>query len=152
MVKMYPVSLTDAERLLLRYTMSRGKAAARTITRARILLKADESEEGPAHTDELIATTLDVGVRSVERLRKRAVTEGVEAALHDRPASAHKPCTLDGTQEARLTALACSQPPSGQGRWSLRLLAAEFGTRDDGAVVSHELVRRTLKKTSSSRT
>lgn len=152
MVKMYTVSLTEAERLLLRHTVSRGRAAARTMTRARILLRADEGEHGPGDTDEVIATTLDVGVRSVERLRQRAVREGVEAALRDRVRSGHKPCTLDGAQEARLTALACSQPPLGRGRWSLRLLAATFSTRDDGAVVSRELVRRTLKKTSSSRT
>jgi len=150
MVKMYTVSLTEAERLLLQHTVSRGKASARTITRARILLKADESEDGPAHSDTVIASTLDVGRRTVERLRQRSVTEGVETALHDRPPSAHKPCTLDGADEARLTALACSQPPSGQGRWSLRLLAAEFCKREDGTPVSHELVRRTLKKTSSS--
>lgn len=152
MVKMYTVSLSEAERLLLRQTVSRGKASARTITRARILLKADEGEDGPGATDDVIATTLDVGVRTVERLRQRAVTEGVEAALHARVPSSRMACALDGAQEARLTALACSQPPTGKGRWSLRLLAAEFGTRDDGAVVSHELVRRTLKKTSSSRT
>jgi transposase len=150
MVKMYSVSLTEAERLLLRHTVSRGKASARTLTRARILLKADEGADGPGKSDAVIATTLDVGVRSVERLRQRAVTESVAAALQDRPRSGQKPCTLDGAQEARLTALACSQPPSGQGRWSLRLLATEFGKREDGATVSHELVRRTLKKTSSS--
>jgi len=133
-----------------RDTVSRGTASARTITRARILLKADESEDGPAESDTVIASTLDVGRRTVERLRQRSVTEGVETALHDRPPSAHKPCTLDGADEARLTALACSQPPSGKGRWSLRLLAAEFSKREDGTPVSHELVRRTLKKTSSS--
>jgi transposase len=152
MVKVYAVSLTEAERVLLQGTVTRGKSAARTITRARILLRADESEDGPGDPDEVIATTLDVGVRTVERLRQRAVTEGVEAALQDRPRSGRKPCTLDGAQEARLTALACSQPPAGKGRWSLRLLAAAFSTREDGAPVSHELVRRTLKKTSSSRT
>ncbi len=151
MVKMYTVSLTEAERLLLQRTVSRGTTAARTITRARILLKADESEDGPAESDAVIASSLDVGRRTVERLRQRSMTEGVETALHDRPPSVHKPCTLDGAHEARLTALACSQPPTGKGRWSLRLLAAAFSTREDGTPVSHELVRRTLKKTSSSR-
>ncbi len=115
MVKMHTVSLTEAERLLLQRTVSRGTAAARTITRARILLKADESDDGPAESDAVIASTLDVGRRTVEWLRQRSVSEGVETALHDRPASAHKPCTLDGAQEARLTALACSQPPTGTG-------------------------------------
>ncbi len=148
MVKMYSVSLTEAQRLLLRQTVSRGKASARTITRARILLKADASEEGPGESDTVIATILDVGVRTIERLRQRAVTEGVEAALRDRPRSGHKPCVLDGAQGARLVALACSAPPKGRKRWSLRLLATEFGKQDQGAQVSHELVRRTLKKTS----
>ena len=81
MVKMYTVSLTEAERLLLRHAVSRGKAPARTITRARILLKADVGEDGPGETDQVIATTLDVGVRSVERIRQRAAIEGVELSL-----------------------------------------------------------------------
>jgi transposase len=151
MVKMYTVALTEAERLLLRQTVSRGTSSARTITRARILLKADESKDGPGESDTLIATTLDIGIRTVERVRQRAVTDGVEAALQDRPRSGQKSCTLDGAQEARLIALACSQPPTGRKRWSLRLLATEFSARADGASVSYELVRRTLKKTSSSR-
>lgn len=148
MVKMYSVSLSEAERLLLQQTVSRGSASARTITRARILLKADDSEHGPACTDTVIADALEVSIRTVERTRERAVIDGVEAALHARPPSAITPQKLDGAQEARLTALACSQPPRGKKRWSLRLLATTFNGQQSDATVSHELVRRTLKKTS----
>jgi hypothetical protein len=148
MVKIYAVSLSEAERLLLHRTVSRGTASARTITRARILLKADDGEAGPACTDTVIAEALEVSVRTIERLRERAVTDGVAAALHARPPAATTPMKLDGAQEARLTALACSQPPRGKKRWSLRLLAATFNGQQSETRVSHELVRRTLKKTS----
>jgi len=148
MVKMYVVSLAEAERLLLQQTVSRGTASARTITRARILLKADEGEEGPGCTDTVIAEALEVSIRTIERTRERAVTDGVEAAIHARPPCATTPKKLDGAQEARLTALACSQPPRGKKRWSLRLLATTFNGQQSEAAVSHELVRRTLKKTS----
>jgi transposase len=148
MVKMYSVALREAERLLLQQTVSRGTASARTITRARILLKADAGDAGPACTDTVIADALEVSIRTIERTRERAVTEGVEAALHARPPAATTPKKLDGAQEARLTALACSQPPRGKKRWSLRLLAATFNGQQSEASVSHDLVRRTLKKTS----
>lgn len=152
MAKLYSIALSEAERLFLKQTVSRGTSPARTITRARVLLRADEGEAGPADSDSVIASTLEVDLRTVERIRKRAATEGIEAALQHRPPVRTKPCTLDGAGEARLTALACSTPPAGHARWSLRLLATEFGKREDGTAVSHELVRRTLKKTSSPRT
>src|SRR5438132_622401 len=100
MVKIYTVSLSDAERHPLEQTISRGTTSARTITRARILLKADEAEGGSAWTDALIADALRVSVRTIERTRERAVTEGVEAALHARPPSATTPTELDGAREA----------------------------------------------------
>ena len=148
MAKLYVVSLTEAERLLLKRTVSRGTGSARTITRARILLRADTGEDGPGDTDLVIASTLDVGIRTVERVRQRAVAEGAEAAIHDRPRTSEPNGKLDGAEEARLIALACTAPPTGKKRWSLRLLTAEFGRRPEGADISHELVRRTLKKTS----
>lgn len=148
MAKLYVVSMSEAERLLLKQTVSRGAASARTITRARILLRADTSEDGPGDTDLMIASTLDVGIRTVERLRQRAVTEGVEAAIHDHPRASAPNGKLDGAGEARLIALACTVPPRGKKRWSLRLLATAFGQQPEGVDVSHELVRRTLKKTS----
>jgi transposase len=149
MVKMYTVSLTDAERQVLTETAREGTAPNRFATRARILLVADEGEEGPAWPDTIIAEAFAVSVPTVERLRKRATTEGVEAALEERR---HRvtPGKLDGAQEARLTALACTQPPQGRERWTLHLLADTFGTQEGGAQISYETVRRTLKKVNSS--
>ncbi len=146
MAKLYAVALSDAERLLLQQTIKKGKASARTTTRARILLKADAGPEGPEWTDTKIAEAVEVSRPTIERLRKRAMTEGVEAALQDRPKWENRHGKLDGEQEARLTALACSTPPAGQKRWTLHLLANYFGNRE-GVPVSYELVRRILKKT-----
>ena len=136
MVKLYPVSLSDVKRVLLTHTARRPTAPNRLTTRARILLVADEGEEGPGWSDSVIAEAFAVSVATVERLRKRAVTEGVEAALEERR---HRvlPGKLDGAQEARLTALACREPPTGRHRWTLQLLAEEFGKRDGGAQISY---------------
>jgi primosomal protein N' len=120
MAKLYAVALSDAERLLLQQTIKKGKASARTTTRARILLKADAGPEGPEWTDTKIAEAVEVSRPTIERLRKRAVTEGVEAALQDRPKWENRHGKLDGEQEARLTALACSTPPAGLGSVNYR--------------------------------
>jgi transposase len=115
------------------------------------LLKADADVGGPAWTDEAIVAALDVSRSTIERVRHRLVEEGLEAALQRRLPRIPKPTKLDGAQEAYLIALACSEPPAGHKHWSLRLLAdkmVEFGYVED---LSHELVRRTLKKTNSSR-
>lgn len=148
MVKMYSVSLTDAERQVLTETARDGAAPNRFATRARILLVADEGEEGPAWPDTVIAEAFALSVPTVERLRKRAATEGIEAALEERRHRAI-PGKLDGAQEARLTALACTQSPQGRERWTLHLLAEHFGNQAGGAQVSYETVRRTLKKVGS---
>jgi transposase len=145
MVKLYTVSLSDAERLLLQNTIRRGTTSVRTSARARILLKADAGPEGPEWSDTKIAKAVEVSRPTVERLRKRAVTEGVEAALQDRPRWENRHGKLDGEQEARLAALACSVPPKRQKRWTLHLLANYFGDRE-GVPISYELVRRVLKK------
>ena len=147
MAKLYVVSLSDAERLLLQRTIKRGTASARTITRARILLKADHKPEKQEWSDTKIAEAVEVSRPTVERLRKRAVKEGIEAALHDRPRWENRHGKLDGEAEARLTALRCSEPPQGRVRWTLHLLADSFSETEDVSV-SYELVRRTLKKTS----
>lgn len=105
MAKLYRVSLSDAERLLLQETITKGRASARTIARARILLKADTGVERTEWSDTTIAEAVEVSRPTVERIRKRAVTEGVEAALHDRPRWGHRTGKLTGEQEARLTAL-----------------------------------------------
>jgi transposase len=122
------------------------ETAARTTTRARILSKADAGPRGPEWSDTKIAEAVEVSRPTVERLRKRALTEGVEAALQDRPKWENRHGKLDGEQEARLTALACSAPPAGQKRWTLHLLANYFSDRE-GIPVSYELVHRVLKKT-----
>lgn len=145
MVKLYTVSLFEIERLLLTETARHPRASNRLTTRARILLVADQGEDGTGWADTVIAEAFAVSVATVERLRKRAVTEGVEAALEERR---HRvlPGKLDGAQEARLTALACSEPPTGRQCWTLQLLAQEFGKQGSGAQISYETVRRTLKK------
>jgi transposase len=141
MVKLYTVSLSDVERLLLQNTI--GTASARISAPARILLIADAGPEGPEWSDTKIAEAVEVSRPTVERLRKRAVTEGVEAALQDRPRWENRRGKLDGEEEARLTALACNAPPAGQKCWTLHLLANYFGDRE-GVPVSSELVRRVL--------
>jgi transposase len=145
MAKLYPVSLSEGERLLLQQTSRKGKTRTRQATQARILLKADTGPDGPEWSDTAIAEAFEVSTQTVERLRKRAVTEGVKAALEERRHGTVPP-KLTGEQEARLTALRCSEPPAGQGRWTLHLLANRFSDRE-GVPVSYELVRRTLKKT-----
>jgi transposase len=151
-MKKYRVTLTDAEREELNGLLSRGKADVRKLKHAQVLLKADAAAGGPAWTDARIAEAIGVGVATVERLRQRFVEEGLAAALNPyrggKRIYEHK---LDGEQEAHLIALACSAPPDGRGRWSLRLLASRMVELGHSDVLSHETVRRTLKKTLSSR-
>lgn len=146
MVKFHTIALSDIERDFLHRTISAGKAPARVTQRARVLLKADGGSAGPGWTDAVIAEAVEVSIPTIERLRKRAATEGVEAAVSDRPRPP-RPGKLDGAQEARLTALACSEPPTGQARWTLALLVNGFAAIDGGAHVSDETVRQILKKT-----
>lgn len=146
MVKFHTVSLSDVERGFLHRTISAGTAPARVTRRARVLLKADAADAGPGWQDAMIAEATEVSVPTIERLRKRATTEGVEAAITDRPRPP-RPGKLDGAQEARLTALACSEPPKGQKRWTLALLVDGFAALDGGAQVSDETIRTILKKT-----
>ena len=145
------VVLTDDQRAELRTRIGTGHVAARELTRARILLKADHSEAGPGWTDVAIAGALDVHRTTVDRIRKQFVQDGLAATLaHARPDRV-MPRLLDGEAEARLIAVACSTPPDGQARWSLRLLADELVQLEVVDAISHETVRRTLKKTRSSR-
>lgn len=145
MVKMYVVSLSDAERLVLQQTVKDKRSSLRKATQARVLLKADAGPEGREWSDTKIAEAFEVRVATVERLRKRAVTESIETALTERRHGTVPP-KLCGEQEARLSALQCSQPPKGHKRWTLHLLANRFSDRE-GVPVSYELIRRTLKKT-----
>lgn len=149
-MKVYRVKLTSEERADLQELLSKGKAAARTLTHARILLKADEGAAGPRLSDEEIAAAVEVNRSTVERVRMRCVEEGVEAALRPRPSRQVHPRKLDGVQEAHLVALACSPAPNGRDRWSLRLLADKLVELEIVDEISHETVRQTLKKTRSS--
>jgi hypothetical protein len=149
--KVHHVILTDDDRAGLYRLTACGTAPARTLTHARILLKADEGVDGPAWSDTAIAAALDIDRATVGRVRTRFAREGREAALRQRPPRVTTAPTLTGADEAHLVALACSAPPAGRERWSVRLLAAEFVTVERGTRVSRELVRRTLKKTRSNR-
>lgn len=151
MAKKYRVTLTEDERTMLTTLINAGTAPARMLTHARILLKADQAPGGPAWTDEAIRDALDVGLSTIARVRERFVEESIEAALNRRSPSRTRERLLDGREEAHLLALTCSPPPAGQERWSLRLLADKMVELEYVAQVSHETVRQTLKKTSSSR-
>jgi transposase len=150
-MKRYIVTLTDDERAELTGLARTGKAAAYKITHARILLKADAAPAGPGWKDQDIADALNVGTATVERLRRRFVEEGLQAALGRKKQLNRKPPVLDGAAEARLVALACSEPPEGRACWALRLLADKLVELEVVPAVSHETVRRALQKTRSSR-
>src|SRR5512136_1040107 len=121
--KRHVVRLQAEEREGLRRLVSVGKGAARKLTRARVLLQADESREGPGWTDERIAEGLGVSVRTIEHVRRELVEEGLEAALERRRPRRVYERRLDGAKEAKLVAVCCSKPPDGRKRWTLRLLA-----------------------------
>jgi len=145
------VRLAEEERAALLTMIGRGTAPARAQTHARILLKANRGEAGPDWTDGAISTALEVDATTVARVRKLYVAEGLEAALHRKAPDRVYRRKLDGEQEARLVAVACSEPPSGQKRWTLRLLANKMVELDVVETVSYETVRQTLKQTFSSR-
>jgi transposase len=151
-MKKFKVTLTAEERQALLDLIAAGKAAAAKLAHARILLKADAAPGGPAWTDGRIAEAVEVNLRTVERVRQRFVEQGLEAALvrkkQARPSQERK---LDGAGEARLIALACSQPPQGRKRWTLQLLADKLVELRVVDAISDETVRQVLKKTNSSR-
>src|SRR3954451_14812065 len=147
MPKKYRLTLTAAEREELDRLMSRGKADVRCLKHAQMLLKADEAEGGPGWSDERIADAFDAGVATIERLRQRFVEEGLQAALRThRTGTRLYERKLDGAQEARLIALACSAPPDERARWTLRLLAQRMVELAYVDTLSYETVRQTLKK------
>jgi hypothetical protein len=145
------VLLSSEQRGTLAALIAAGSAPTQKLTHARILLKADEASGGPAWTDAAIADALEVSIRTVERVRARCAATGALAALDRQPARNHKPRRFDGVGEARLIALACSAPPVGRERWTLRLLASRTVEWLEGDAASYETVRRTLKKTISNR-
>ena len=146
--KRYVVTLTANERSYLESLVRKGKAAARKQVHARILLKSDTGTRGDGWTDEHICEALDVSRPTVERVRKRFVEEGLEAALCRREQINRKRRKLDGDGEAHLVALTCGKPPRGRVRWTLRLLANRIVELGWAESISHEAVRQTLKKRS----
>jgi transposase len=148
-MKKYVVELTSEERRQLEGLVKKGKVAGYKIRHAQMLLKADQGRQGPGWRDKQIAQAFGAHLTTVERLRKRFVEEGLEAAL-ERNKRKNYTRKLDGDGEARLIAIACSEPPEGRNEWTLRLLAdrlVELSVVDN---ISHMTVSRTLKKTNSS--
>ena len=146
MNKKYIVRLTGKERRTLREVVQKLNGSSQKVRRAQMLLKADAA--GPAWTDERIAEAFDSRARTVEKLRERFVTEGFESTLHGKRRD--KPPTekiLSGKQEARLIAMRLGPPPKGYANWTLRLLARKVVELEIADAISHETVRRTLKKT-----
>ncbi len=151
MRKRYTVMLSEVERARLHTMIGRGVAPASALTHARILLKANQGEAGPSWTDAAIAVALEVNPATVARIRQQYVMAGLEVALHRKPPARQYRRRLDGQQEARLVALACSAPPQGRKRWTLRLLADRLVELEVVETVSYETVRQALKQTGSSR-
>jgi hypothetical protein len=143
-MKKYIVTLTEEERAELTALVQKGKAAARKLTHARILRHADE-RDGAGWRDEAISAALAVSTGTVQRIRQLFVEEGLRAALDRRPWAQPRPWKLDGAGEAHLLALACSTPPDGQARWTLRLLAEEMVALEYVETLSYETVRQVLK-------
>ena len=146
----YEVHLSEDERAQLRSLVGQGHASARLLTHARILLKADRGDAGPGWTDAAIARALDVGLSTVARVRQRYVEAGLVAALERKGPDRMYERKLDGAGEAQLIALACSAPPDGHARWTLKLLADRLVALEVVDAISYETVRRTLKQTTSS--
>lgn len=144
--KYYKVILTQDERQALLTMVSTGKAAAYRLTRARILLQADQSPDGPAWSDEGIHQGLHVGRKTVERTRQAFVEVSLEAALGRKKRVRPGNQKVDGSTEAHLLAVACSKPPAGHKRWTLHLLADKMVALHHFASISHETIRQHLKK------
>ncbi len=150
MPKKNRVALSDAERRELMDLVRAGTSSARKLTRVRILLKADENAD--AWHDQQIVAALDVGLRTVEQTRQRFAAGGVKAAVERRPQPPRpEKRKLDGVAEAQLTKLCCGVAPEGHERWSLHLLAEHMVKLEFVDSVSHETVRKALKKAPSSR-
>ena len=139
----YAIDLTDAERAALREILSQTKVTRSTIIHAYILLKADRS---CGWTNADIASAYDVSTKKVEQLKKRFVEEGFDAAWYRKPVTNAHRRKITGDEEAHVIALCCRQAPEGQERWTLRMLADKMVELDVIASVSHETIRRTLKK------
>jgi hypothetical protein len=145
MPKKYVVRLTDGERASLAQVIKKLSGSSFKVRRAQVLLKADAA--GPAWTDAKIAEAFSCRTKTVENIRERLVTEGFESTLNGKPPGKPRTKVLDGEQEAKVIALRLGAPPKGFANWSLRLLANRVVALEIAATISHETVRRTLKKT-----
>ena len=147
---LYKVTLTKDERAELLSLTKKGKQSARKVLHALILLNSDEGSfaELPKKTNKSIAEHLKVGESMVERVKRRFVEDSIEAALEDKPSEREYKHKIDGDLEARLIAMSCGEPPAGYSRWSLRLLADKVVECEYIDSISHETIRRSLKKTS----
>lgn len=145
MHKRYIVRLSDAEREILNRLAKQRHVSSQKVRRAQVLLKADA--DGPNWIDTKIADAFDCSTKTVENIRERLVTEGFETTLHGRLKKRVRGKVLDGEQEAKIIALRLGQPPQGFANWTLRLLAAQAVALAIAESVSHETLRRTLKKT-----
>ena len=144
--KLYIIDLEPAEREQLTALVEKGTVAAYRRRHAQILLLADQGAEGPAWRDAQVASHVGVTVQNVEKIRKRCVLEGLEAALGRRKRSRERATVLDGKGEAQLIAIACSEPPVGRARWTLHMLCDELKRRRIVRSISHETVRQVVKK------
>jgi transposase len=149
--KKYIISLTAQERSDLEKLTKTGRTAAYKINHARILLKADSNQAGGEWIDREISKALNISVATIERVRERCVLEGIEAALNRREQSNRRKKIIDGSQEARLIAIACSEIPTGKNKWTLQMLADKMVELNYVEQVSRESIRQVLKKTKSSR-
>jgi hypothetical protein len=150
-VKKYVVRLSEDERSTLEYPISKGRHPAATILKARVLLKADVSEAGEGWSDSHIVKALDTSLATVARIRQRLV-EGVEAVLtHKHSPNSARKRVFDGAAEAKLIALACSEPPKGRSRWTLALLEDKVVELKIVERASDNTIGRVLKKTFSNR-
>jgi transposase len=143
-MKKYLVELTPEQRKELTRMISAGKAAARELTHARILLKADQGQEGPGWSDRRIQEALEVSASTVQRVRKCCAHHGVQEAIVPSVVQRARRRRLDGTQEAYLIVLACSAPPEGAARWTLRRLSSQLVELGHVETISHETVRQVL--------
>ena len=149
--KKYVVKLTKKQQKKLRHLTRKGEAKARQLTRARVLLLTDENRKKGAKSDEQICDILDVSHATVHRIRRQFVQEGLPAALDEKPRSG-RPNLFSGRDAAAITALACTDPPEGHARWSMRLIADKAVQLEYVESISHQTVFNILKKTIFRRT
>ena len=138
--RLHPIVLDAEQRARLEAVVTHGQSPARTITRARILLKADGGSGGPNWTDTAIMAALEVSRTTISKVRREFAVDGLEAIARRRP-RVTRPRKLDGANEAHLIALTCTTPPEGRARWTLRLLADRFVLLEGAGAISHEQVR-----------